>query len=73
MLQHHAIMLIYAHLYITRNDSSAKLWYQRGIHIYFEHIVLFLRNMFKFRGNTKSLEICATSKEIMFFHGHGFR
>jgi hypothetical protein len=28
--------------------------------------------MFKFRGNTQSLEISATSKEIMLFHDHGF-
>jgi hypothetical protein len=48
--------------------DGTKLFYQHDIHIRCECIVLFLRNMFKFRGYTQHPEICATSKEIMLFH-----
>jgi hypothetical protein len=48
------------------------LFYQSGIHICCERILLFLRNMFKFLGYTQFLEIRITSKEIMSFHDNGF-
>ena len=57
-------------------SSEAK----NGIHsfcepnIYYccEHIVLFLRNMFKFFGHSQFLEICATLKEVVLFHDNDF-
>jgi hypothetical protein len=48
------------------------LFYQSGIHICCERILVFLRNMFKFLGHTQFLEIYTASIEIMIFHDHGF-
>ena len=53
-------------------NNGARLFYQPDIHICCERIVLFLRNMFKFRDHTHFLEVYATSKEIMLFHDNGF-
>jgi hypothetical protein len=67
------------HVYLLRSilqtkslSNGAELFYQPDIYICFECIVLFLRNMFKFRGHTQFLAICATSKEIVLFHDNGF-
>ena len=48
------------------------LFCQPNIYICCEHIVLFLRNMFKFFSHNQCLEIRATSKEVVFFYDSGF-
>ena len=53
-------------------EEGILLFDQPDIHICCEHILLFLRNMFKFLGHTQFLEVCTTSKEIVLFHDHGF-
>jgi hypothetical protein len=52
-------------------EDGILLLYPPDIHICCERI-LFLRNMFKFLGHTQFLEVCTTSKEIMWFHDNGF-
>ena len=57
---------------IQKTHDGVISFHQPDIHICFECIVLFLRNMFKFRGDTQFLAVCTTSKEIMLFHDNGF-
>jgi hypothetical protein len=57
---------------VTVDGNGAQLFRQPDIHICFERVVLFLRNMFKFLGHTHFLAICTTSKKVMLFHDNGF-
>ena len=52
--------------------DGRQLFYQPDTYNFFERVVLFLRNVFKYRRHSQFLEICATSKEIMSFHDNGF-
>ena len=52
--------------------DGALLFYQPYIHFCFECLIFSLRNMFKFLGHNQFLEVCATSKETMLLHDHGF-
>jgi hypothetical protein len=56
----------------SESNDGVHLFHQPDIHICFERIVLFLRNMFKFLGHTQLPEVCATSKEVVPFHDNGF-
>ena len=49
-----------------------KLFHQPDIHLCFERVVFFLRNMFKFLGRTQFLEEYANSKETVLLHDNGF-
>ena len=55
-----------------KSRDGVCLFCQPNIHICSEHIVLFLRNMFKFLGHSQFLEFFATSKEVVLFYDHGF-
>jgi hypothetical protein len=70
-LKHDGVIFVFISSEKSRNDG-AQPFHQPDIHICFERIVLFPRNMFKFRGHTQYLEICATSKKIMLFYDNGF-
>ena len=48
------------------------IFFESNSYICSEHIVLFLRNTFKFLGHSQFLEICATSKEVVLFHDNAF-
>ena len=57
---------------IAKSHDGVLSFHQPDIHSCCERVVLFLRNMFKFRGHTQLPEVCAASEEIMPFHDNGF-
>jgi hypothetical protein len=56
----------------TLLDDGAQPYYQPDIYLYFECVVLLLRNMLEFIGNTQLLAYCTAPKEIVLFHDNGF-
>ena len=56
---------------IKKPYDGVYLFCQPNIHICCQHIVFFLRNMFKFLVHCQFLEIGATSKEVVLFHDNG--
>ena len=75
--QYHVLSILVMLISMEGINSEAKpdgihLFCQPNMYICCEHIVLFLRSMFKFFGLTQFLEICATSKEVVLFYDNGF-
>ena len=59
-------------LWRISDKYGAQTFHQPIIHLCFERVVLFLRNLFKFLGRNQFLEISETPKEIVLFHDNGF-
>ena len=65
-------IIVYSEDITSQATDGVHLFYELHIHTCCEHIVLFLRNMFKFLGHSQFLEVCANSKEVVLFHDNDF-